>query len=134
MWLRFTRLFVAVLLLVVLWGLTLVRPTPNQVWIRPMSAQPQPVRILRFYASAGTVAPGQTAKLCYSVENARVIRISPAVDRAYPSRGHCVEIHPEHTTHYILQAEGFDGTIAMRSITLSVQDVPTGPAQVRHYA
>jgi hypothetical protein len=134
MWLRFTRLFMAMLLLVVVWGLTLVRQAPNQVWVHPLSAKPQPVRILRFYATTGSVVPGQSAQLCYSVENAKLIRISPAVDRAYPSLGRCLEIHPEHTTHYILQAEGFDGSIVTRSITLAVQDGPIGPVQVRHYA
>jgi hypothetical protein len=134
MWLRFSRLFMAVLLLVVLWGLTLVRQAPDQVWVHPLSTQPHPVRILRFYATVGSIAPGQSAQLCYSVENAKSIRIAPAVDRAYPSFGRCVEIHPEHTTHYTLQAEGFDGTIATRSITLPVQDAPTAPVLVRHYA
>ena len=134
MWLRFSRLFAAVLLFVVLWGLTLVRQTPNQVWIRPLSTTPQPVRILRFYATVGRVVAGQSAQLCYSVENAKVIRISPAVEHAYPSLGRCVEIHPDHTTHYTLQAEGFDGSIVTRSFTLAVQDTPMVPVQVRHYA
>ena len=134
MWLRFTRLFVAVLLLTVLWGLSVVRTASNQVWVHPLNSRPGPVRILRFYASVGTLAPGQKAQLCYSVENAKVIRISPMVETAYPSLGRCIEIYPEHTTHYTLQAEGFDGTVAMRSITLPVHDEPGAPAQVQHRA
>src|SRR3954466_10879158 len=104
MWLRFTRLFVAVLLLTVLWGLSVVRTARNQVWVRPLNSRPGPVRILRFYASVGTLVPGEKAQLCYSVENAKAIRISPIVDGAYPSMGRCIEIYPEHTTHYTLQA------------------------------
>src|SRR5436190_23441691 len=134
MWLRLTRLFVAVLLLTVLWGLSVVRTARNQVWVHPLNSRPGPVRILRFYASVGTLAPGQKAQLCYSVENAKVIRISPMVETAYPSLGRCIEIYPEHTTHYTLQAEGFDGTVAMRSITLPVHDEPGAPAQVQHRA
>jgi hypothetical protein len=122
MWSRLARLFAGVLLLTVLWGLSLMRTASDPVWVHPLTAHPGPVRILRFYASTGTLTPGETAQLCYSVENAKVIRISPFVERAYPSPGRCVEIQPEHTTHYTLQAEGFDGTTAVRSITLSVQD------------
>jgi len=92
------------------------------------------VRILRFYASVGTLAPVGKAQLCYSVENAKAIRISPMLESAYPSLGRCIEIYPEHTTHYTLQAEGFDGTVAMRSITLPVQDFPGAPAPVQHRA
>jgi hypothetical protein len=134
MWLRLTRLFVAVLLLTLLWGLSLVRTAPNQVWIHPLNSHPGPVRILRFYASVGTLAPGEKAQLCYSVENAKAIRISPMLESAYPSLGRCIEIYPDHTTHYTLQAEGFDGTVAMRSITLPVQDFPGAPAPVQHRA
>jgi hypothetical protein len=134
MWVRLSRLFAAVLLLTILWGLSFVRGAPNQVWVHPLSAHPGPVRILRFYATAGTLEPGQKAELCYSVENAKMIRISPAVPSAFPSRGRCIDIRPEHTTHYTLQAEGFDGTVAMRSITLAVQDEPIGPSPVLHVA
>ena len=131
---RFTRLVVAVLLALVLWGLSFMRTAPNQVWVHPLNSRPGPVRILRFYASVGTLVPGGKAQLCYSVENAKSIHISPIIEGAYPSLGRCIEIYPEHTTHYTLQAEGFDGTVTMRSITLPVQDQPGAPAPVQHRA
>jgi len=81
----------------------------------------------------GTLLPGQHAQLCYSVENAKSITISPAISRVYPSAGNCLEIGPDHTTHYTLQAEGFDGTTDTRSFTLSVQDEPGVRAAPRHY-
>jgi len=134
MWLRLTRLAMATLIVVVLWALTLLHDPTDRVWVRPMSSQPRPVRILRFYATVGALFPGGKAQLCYSVENAKVVRISPAVESAYPSPGRCVEIRPEHTTHYTLQAEGFDGRVATRSITLSVQDRPWAPLPVQQVA
>jgi hypothetical protein len=134
MWLRLTRLMMALLLLLVVWGVSLMRNAPDQVWVHPLAAHPGPVRILRFYASTGILSPGEKAQLCYSVANAKQIRISPMVDRAYPSPGRCIEIFPEHTTHYTLQAEGFDGTVAMRSVTLAVQDQPAAPSPVQQYA
>ncbi len=116
-----TRLVMTTLSLVVLLGLSLLRVPDRTVLLRPMSSAPQPVRIVRFYATSGALKPGQTAQLCYSVENARSIKISPAVDLASSSPGRCVEVHPDHTTHYTLQAEGFDGSVAVRSLTLPVQ-------------
>ena len=134
MWLRLTRLATATVITVVLWALTLMHSPSDRVWVHPLSAQPRPVRILRFYATVGAVAPGQTAQLCYGVENAKLISIAPTVGAAYPSPSRCIEIHPEHTTHYTLQAEGFDGRVVVRSITLPVQDRLSFPLPVQHVA
>jgi hypothetical protein len=127
------RLTMGTLSLVVLLGLSLLRIPSGQVKLRPLTSQPQPVRILRFFATSGALIPGETAQLCYSVENARVIRISPAVETASASPGRCVEVRPDHTTHYTLQAEGFDGSTAVRSLTLPVQD-PAPPRLPVHVA
>jgi hypothetical protein len=119
---RFAKLFLAVALLVALWGLSNLG-RPGYVWVRPLGAKAGPVRILRFYATVGSLSPGETAQLCYSVENARVVRISP-MQTAYPLQNTCLDVVPEHTTHYTLLAEGYDGMVATRSFTLSVQRLP----------
>jgi len=118
------KLLVAAGLLLALWGLSVLRRSDSRVWVHPVNAKPGPVRILQFYASVGTLVPGERAQLCYGVENAKAVRISPMMKGVYPTHSHCVEIVPEHTTHYTLQAEGFDGTVAIRSFTLAVQDAP----------
>ena len=130
---RFARIFLAVGLLVALWGLSLVHRPGGQVWLSPWDAHPGPVRILRFYASVGTLAPGQTAQLCYSVVNARLVRISP-MQSAWRALDRCFEVVPEHTTHYTLMAEGFDGTVAARSLTLPVQTLPAANSPDLQYA
>ena len=130
---RFARMFLAVGLLVALWGLSLARRPDSRVWVHPLGTQPGPVRILRFYASVGTLAPGQTAQLCYSVENARFVRFSP-MQSVWPAQRRCFDVVPEHTTHYTLLAEGFDGTVAARSFTLSVQSLPAARPPVLQYA
>ena len=79
---RFAKLFLAVGLLVALWGLSQI-------------GQRGPVRILRFYASVGTLTPGDKAQLCYGVENARSVRIVPALPGVYPAYIQCVEIVPD---------------------------------------
>ena len=122
MMVRFAKLLLAVGLLVALWGLSMVRRPGGRVWVHPL-ANSGPVKILRFYATVGTVSPGDTARLCYAVENAKVVRISP-MQTVYPAQNRCFDVVPEHTTHYTLQAEGFDGTVATRSFTLSVQKLP----------
>jgi hypothetical protein len=77
---------------------------------------------------------GEKATLCYRVENAKSVRISPFITGVYPWAAHCLEIVPEHTTHYTLLAEGFDGTVAAQSVTLAVQAAPQTPPPVLDYA
>jgi len=134
---RFARILFAAGLMLALWGLSLARRPDGQAWLHPWvspwDAHPGPVRILRFYASVGTLAPGQTARLCYSVVNARLVRISP-IESAWRAQDRCFDVVPEHTTHYTLMAEGFDGTVAARSFTLPVQSPPAAGKPGLQYA
>ena len=130
---RLARIFLAVGVLVALWGLNMARRPDGHVWVHPLDTRPGPVRILRFFASVGSLAPGETARLCYSVQNAKLVRISP-MQSAWPSQDRCFDVVPEHTTHYTLLAEGFDGTVAARSFTLSVQRLPAARPSGLQYA
>ncbi len=133
MLLRLTKLWVAVALMLAMWGLSRIPDSEAQAWVRPVGTQPGPVRIIQFYASVGTVTPGQSAQLCYGVENARNVRIAPMLSDVYPSANHCVEVVPKHTTHYTLLAEGYDGKVETRSFTLSVLAMPVATEDL-HYA
>lgn len=130
---QFARIFLAVGLLVALWGLSLARSPNARAWVHPLGTLPGPVRILRFDASVGTLAPGQTAQLCYAVQNAKLVRIAP-MQSADPAQQRCFDVVPEHTTHYTLLAEGFDGTVAARSFTLAVQRLPAARPSGLQYA
>src|ERR1039458_5477902 len=66
----------------------------------------------------------QKAQLCYGVENARAVHISPRLAGVVPSVNRCLEIVPERTTHYTILAEGFDGAFVTRFLTLVVEDAP----------
>jgi hypothetical protein len=127
----FSTVFIAVGLLAAMWGLSAVDRSDRRAWVHPAGG---PVRILEFYASAGFLTAGETARICYSVENAKSVRISPMIQEVYSFPNHCLEIMPEHTTHYTLLAEGYDGAVATKSFTLQVEAVEAPPAQLVNYA
>ena len=126
------RIFwIAAGLLLTLLGLTLSRRPGSQVWVHPVEKGAGPARILRFYASTGAATPGQQVQLCYAVENARSVKISPLFTGLYPAKNYCLDVAPEHTTHFTLLAEGYDGSVAAKSFTLPVQAVaPLMPVRV----
>jgi hypothetical protein len=127
----FSKVFVAVGLLVALWGLSTVGQSDRRAWVHSTGG---PVRILQFYASAGVLTAGETARICYSVENAKSVRISPMFQKVFSLPNYCLEAAPEHTTHYTLLAEGYDGAVAMKSFTLQVEAVEPPPPQALEYA
>jgi hypothetical protein len=130
---RFTKIWVALGALVALWVLAGIRRSEPRSMVRPLGTRSGPVKILNFYASVGAVTMGEKALLCYGVENAKSVKISPSVPGVYPAHNRCVEIVPERTTHYTIQAEGFDGGVATQSFTLPVQP-PVFKARPVHYA
>jgi hypothetical protein len=129
----FSKVLIAVGLLVAMWGLSVLDRSDRRTWVHAAGAS-GPVRILQFYASTGVLTPGEKARLCYSVENAKSVRISPMIEEVYPFPNHCLEIVPEHTTHYTLLAEGYDGAVAAKSFTLQVEAEEDSPPQVVNYA
>jgi hypothetical protein len=131
---RWSKLVAAAGLLAAVWGINGFRQPDDRVWVRAGGAAPGRVRIVRFYGSAGMLARGQKASLCYDVENARSVRISPMMQQLSPSTRHCVEVEPTHTTHYTLVAEGFDGQFATESFTVSVEAETPPPERPVEYA
>ena len=121
------RVVGAVVLLAAAWGVGFLPDSDVGSWIPPVGAPRGPVRILRFYASTGSLAPGHKAQLCYGVENAKSVRISPSIGLVTPVANRCLEIGPEHTTHYTILAEGFDGNVIPRFLTLVVETAPAPP-------
>jgi hypothetical protein len=127
-------MLVAVTLLVGVWALTASREAGTRTWIHNAGTAPGPVRILQFYANVGTIKAGEKAQLCYGVENARSVLISPPVAGTAPVSKRCVEIVPLHTTHYTILAEGFDGRVVVKSFTLAVDRSTAGPSRHLLYA
>jgi hypothetical protein len=94
----------------------------------------RPVKILLFYATVGTLTQGDKALLCYGVENARSVHISPLFEPLAPATNRCLEIVPQHTTHYTILAEGFDGRVVTQSVTLPVNAAPLRPRTIFYFA
>ena len=130
---RLAKLMAAICLLLAAWGLTQLRESEGLVWARP-AGNPRPARILQFYASAGAILRGEKALICYGVENARSVRISPWMAGVIPSPNRCLEVFPDHTTHYTILAEGYDGGVVARSLILPVEAEPARPAPIFDFA
>jgi hypothetical protein len=125
---RASSIWIAAALALAFWGLNSTRHDSG-AWVRPVGTPPGSVKILQFYASSGLIHPGEKAMLCYGVENAKAVQISPTLANVYPAYNRCVEVVPDRTTHYTIFATGFDGRIVTQSLTLPVS--PPAPRAVR---
>jgi hypothetical protein len=130
----FGRVAAAIGLLSAALGIGAVPDSTLRVWIPPVGGPRGPVRILRFYVTTGVLTLGDKAELCYGVENAKAVHISPSIAPVVPSTNRCLEIVPDRTTHYTILALGFDGKIDHRSITLVVESGPTQERTLRNVA
>jgi len=94
------------------------RPTPkNAAGASPASTS---ARITQFYATAPALARGGQELLCYGVENARTVHLSPPPQELWAAVARCVEVNPTETTHYTLTAEGPGGPPATQELTVTV--------------
>jgi hypothetical protein len=84
------------------------------------AAQPPPVKITQFYANQSQLGKGEKTLLCYGVENAASVRLSPPVDKVWPSMSRCIEIAPAAATKYTLTAEDSQGHSVSQSAEVTV--------------
>jgi hypothetical protein len=83
-----------------------------------------PARITKLDAPDGKIPQGVTGKLCYGVENAVQVKLTPPDAYVWPSSGRCVEIQPQRDTVYTLTAFGAAGSWDSRSVSVKVIDPP----------
>jgi hypothetical protein len=86
--------------------------------------KPSPVKITQFYASEHKIPRGLKAQLCYGVESAEKVELSPAADDVWPSPVRCIEISPKANTTYTLTATGADGSKASKTVDVVVGSAP----------
>lgn len=78
------------------------------------------LKILAFYASPGKIHPGQKASLCYGVNEAKTVRLEPAVEEVWPAYSRCIEVSPAKDTEYKLTAEDASGHSVSQSAIIQV--------------
>jgi len=87
--------------------------TPSQ----KTQATPRPTpKITQFYASPAIVPPGDHSLLCYGVEGAESVTLTPAVESIKPALSRCLEVRPKVTTEYILTATNASGQTQTRTV------------------
>ena len=82
------------------------------------------VKIVAFYTGTREISRGDSATICYSVVNAKSVRVEPAVEDLKPSINRCFGHSPNATTTYTLYADGSDGSAATASFAIQVNPPP----------
>lgn len=80
--------------------------------------------ITQFYAAQPLLPRGLKGSLCYGVEHASKVELSPAVEQLWPSPVRCFEISPKEKTSYTLTAYGEDGSKASKTVEVTVGAPP----------
>ena len=76
--------------------------------------------ILQYYSDPAEIRAGEQSELCYSVSNAKTVKIDPAPeDPTWPAYQRCVHVSPHKTTKYTLTIEDAAGNT--KSAALEVQ-------------
>jgi hypothetical protein len=76
--------------------------------------------ILQFYAYPAIVTRGQSIDMCYSVSNAKTVKLDPPAAEVWPSQMRCMDIKPEKTTDYTLTIYDAAGKSKTQTITVQV--------------
>ena len=77
--------------------------------------------ILGFYANPANIHRGDSADLCYSVSNARTVKLEPQTHPVWPAFSHCVQVAPGNTTTYTLTAEDGAGHTQVAKAVVEVR-------------
>ena len=89
---------------------------------KPQTAAPPVahVKITQFYTPDPLIPRGMPGKLCYGVENASKLELSPRGDDVWPSPARCFEISPKQKTTYTLTAYGQDGSKDEKTVAVNI--------------
>jgi len=89
-----------------------------------------PPKITQFYASPAEVARGEKTLLCYGVENAKTVWLSPPGRELSAALSRCIDVEPAAATTYTLRAEG-DGGSAKQDGTVTIGAAKPAPAKIK---
>jgi hypothetical protein len=77
----------------------------------PPPPKAAPVRITQFYTTTPQLARGEKGLVCYGVENAKTVWLSPPRREVSAALSRCIDVEPAETTTYTLTAEGEGGSV-----------------------
>jgi hypothetical protein len=100
------------------------RKTPAAAQQRVPVPTSTALRIVQFYPNRFEVTRGESALVCYGVENARAVRLEPPVEPLRLSPNRCISVNPQRTTTYTLVAEGHDNSTLSETLTIKVGPPP----------
>jgi type IV pilus biogenesis protein CpaD/CtpE len=86
----------------------------------PAAAPAEGARITQFYTTQAQVARGETALVCYGVQNAKAVWLEPPRHELSAALARCVDVSPAADTTYKLTAEGEDGQAVTRELKVAV--------------
>jgi hypothetical protein len=111
-----------ILLIAVALFIFIARWRPESFFTRraPVPDAETGVRITQFYAAQAKIPRGEKTVLCYGVDQAKRVRLTPAVEDVWPAVTRCFEIAPAFTTKYVLTAEDAKGAVVSESFTVEV--------------
>ena len=78
-------------------------------------------KIISFYASPGVIHRGDTVEMCYSVSNAKSVKLDPPEANVWPSSDRCVQVSPKKSTTYTLTADDGKGSSKTATLTIEVK-------------
>lgn len=78
--------------------------------------------ILVYAANPATILAGEKSSLCYSVSNAKIVKIEPlAEEPVWPAFSRCVHVSPRKTTNFTLTIEDGAGHTKSASVEVKVR-------------
>jgi hypothetical protein len=77
--------------------------------------------ILNFYATPAIIREDQAASLCYSVSNAKKVKLDPPDGNVWPSLSRCFRVSPKKTTTYTLTVEDAEGHVKSATVRVTVE-------------
>jgi hypothetical protein len=78
--------------------------------------------ILGFLAYPTAVQAGEKSSLCYSLSNAKAVKIEPQTEEpVWPAFSRCVHVSPRKTTKYTLMIEDGSGHTKTATVEVSVR-------------
>jgi hypothetical protein len=87
---------------------------------QPAPKPTESVRITQFYTTTPQLPRGEKGLICYGVENAKSVWLSPPRRELSAAMARCVEVEPSETTTYTLTAEDGAGKQATQDLTVTL--------------